>query len=109
MDLAGFALAVLLIELTPGPNMAWLAGLSLAEGRRTGLAAVAGVTIGLAANALLAALGATTLLSGNALAWDVLRYGGGAFMLWLAWESWRDAGTSSTVRGGAHAGSRLRA
>ena len=40
---AGFALAVLLIELTPGPNMGWLVTLTLAEGRRAGLGAIAGV------------------------------------------------------------------
>ena len=35
-DWAGFAAAVLLIELTPGPNMAWLAAVSMGEGRRAG-------------------------------------------------------------------------
>ncbi|NJS14308.1 MAG: hypothetical protein HC788_06405 [Sphingopyxis sp.] len=40
MDLGGFALAVLLIELTPGPNMAWLVTLTLSQGRRAGLGAV---------------------------------------------------------------------
>jgi hypothetical protein len=53
IDLAGFALAVLLIELTPGPNMAWLVTLTLAEGRRAGLGAITGIALGLAANALL--------------------------------------------------------
>lgn len=43
-----FLLAVALIELTPGPNMGWLALVSLEQGRRAGLAAVAGVTLGLA-------------------------------------------------------------
>jgi threonine/homoserine/homoserine lactone efflux protein len=46
MDIIGFALAVLLIELTPGPNRAWLAGLSATEGKRSGLAAVAGIALG---------------------------------------------------------------
>jgi len=49
LDLTGFAAAVLLIELTPGPNMAWLAGLAATEGKRSGLAAVAGVALGLLA------------------------------------------------------------
>ena len=51
MDLLGFAFAVLLIELTPGPNMGWLVALTLAEGRRSGLAATAGIALGLAGNA----------------------------------------------------------
>jgi hypothetical protein len=40
IDVTGFALAVLLIELTPGPNMAWIVTLTLAEGRRAGLGAI---------------------------------------------------------------------
>jgi threonine/homoserine/homoserine lactone efflux protein len=57
LDIGGFALAVLLIELTPGPNMAWLPGLAATEGRRGGLAAAAGVALGLLATGILAALG----------------------------------------------------
>lgn len=38
IDLLGFALAVLIVELTPGPNMAWLAMLTLAEGAARGSA-----------------------------------------------------------------------
>ena len=63
-----FAAAVLLIELTPGPNMAWLAALGLAEGRRAGLVATAGVGLGLALNAMLAALGLVGLLDGRNMA-----------------------------------------
>lgn len=94
-DWAGFALAVLLIELTPGPNMAWLAALSMGEGRRAGLAATLGVAIGLFVNALAAALGIAYVVSASPFLWQVLRWGGALFLLWLAWESWRDAGENS--------------
>ena len=92
LDLLGFALAVLLIELTPGPNMAWLAGLSATEGRRAGLAAVAGVALGLLANGILAALGLAALLQAAPQLWDALRYAGAAMMVWLAVSAWRGAG-----------------
>lgn len=62
MDIIGFALAVLVIELTPGPNMAWLSGLAATEGKRAGVAAVAGVALGLLVNGMLAALGLAALL-----------------------------------------------
>ena len=45
-SLAAFALTSLVIEMTPGPNMAYLAALSLSQGIRAGLAAVAGVALG---------------------------------------------------------------
>ena len=53
-----FLLAALLLELTPGPNMAYLATLALARGRAAGLIATAGVALGLAVQALTAGTGA---------------------------------------------------
>jgi threonine/homoserine/homoserine lactone efflux protein len=91
LNLTGFALAVLLIELTPGPNMAWLAGLAATEGRRSGLSAVAGVALGLLANGILAALGLATLLTAMPALLHGLRIAGAAMMVWLAIEAWRGA------------------
>jgi threonine/homoserine/homoserine lactone efflux protein len=95
IDLAGFALAVLLIELTPGPNMAWLAGLAATDGRRTGLSAVAGVALGLLASGALAALGLAAVLSAMPALWQVLRFAGAAMMGWMAIDAWRGAGKPS--------------
>ena len=87
--LVPFLLAIALIELTPGPNMGWLALVSLARGRLAGFAAVAGVTLGLTVWMLAAAVGLTEIL----LAWPPLyqsiRWAGVLFLLWLAWEAWR--------------------
>lgn len=98
MDIAGFALAVLLIELTPGPNMAWLSGLAATEGRRAGLAAVAGVALGLLANGVLAALGLTALLAAAPKAWHALQWAGAVMMTVLAVEAWRGAGRTAVPR-----------
>src|SRR4051812_2572944 len=57
-----FLLAVLLLELTPGPNMAYLATLALSRGRTAGLIATAGVAFGLAVHAMVAGLGAGVLI-----------------------------------------------
>ena len=92
LNLPGFALAVLLIELTPGPNMAWLAGLSATEGKRVGLMAGAGVALGLLANGVLAALGLAVLLQNAPQLWHGLRLAGVAMMTWLAVATWRGAG-----------------
>ena len=92
MDILGFALAVLLIELTPGPNMAWLAGLAAVEGRRAGMAATAGVAIGLLLNGVFAALGLATLLQTMPGLLTGLRLAGAAMMVFLAVETWRSAG-----------------
>lgn len=102
MDILGFALAVLLIELTPGPNMAWLAGLAATQGRRAGLAAVGGVAVGLLANAMLAALGLAALLDAAPSLWRVLQLAGAAMMIFLAVEAWRGAEPNGSCPIGEH-------
>ena len=89
MDLFPFLPAVLLLELTPGPNMAYLATLALSRGRMVGLIATAGVAFGLAVHAILAVLGASLLLQRYPLLYEVLRWIGVGYLLYLAWEGWR--------------------
>lgn len=89
--LFSFALASLLIELTPGPNMAYLAILAADRGRMAGLAAVAGVALGLALLGLLAIFGLGALVLEQPLLYQILRWTGVAYLLFLAWEAWRDS------------------
>ena len=91
--LASFALACLLIELTPGPNMAWLVIVTLQQGRGAGLAAVLGVAAGLGLIGLAAAFGLSALIAARPELYQALRIIGVAYMVWLAWDAWRDADT----------------
>lgn len=91
MLLAQFLLTSLLIELTPGPNMGWLALLSLRRGRLAGLAAVAGIALGLAIAGAAAALGLSLLISTTPWLFQLLRFAGAAYLVYLAWEAWTDA------------------
>lgn len=86
--LFSFALASLLIELTPGPNMAYLAILSADRGRRAGLAAVAGVAFGLTLLGVLAVFGIGALVLEQPWLFQILRWSGVAYLLFLAWEAW---------------------
>jgi threonine/homoserine/homoserine lactone efflux protein len=86
-----FTLTAVLIELTPGPNMAYLAALALASGKRVGFAAVAGICLGLTGIGILAAFGLAAFLDQVPLAYEALRYCGAAFMFYLAWEGWQGA------------------
>lgn len=83
-----FALTCVIIEITPGPNMTYLAALSLTNGMRTGFAAVAGIALGLMAYGVTAALGLAALVDNSPLLYGLLRWTGVAYLLWLAWESW---------------------
>lgn len=90
--LGGFTLAAFLVELTPGPNMAYLAMIAATEGRRAGFSAVAGVALGLALFGLAAALGLAALISGSPVIYQALRWLGVGYLLWLAWDAWRGKG-----------------
>lgn len=87
-SLLAFALTSFVIELTPGPNMAYLAALSLAQGARAGLAAVAGIAIGLAVYGAAASLGLSAIIDNSTILYETLRWAGVAYLLWLAWEAW---------------------
>lgn len=107
IDLIGFGLAVLIVELTPGPNMAWLVTLTLSEGRRAGLGAVAGIALGLAANAVLSVVAASLVLQTDGPLGRAVSAAAAAMMLWLAWDAWRGSGAIEAPppsgSGGKHA------
>lgn len=99
--LAPFLIAVLLVELTPGPNMGYLAALSAAQGRQAGFKAVLGVTLGLAFYMLLAVFGVAEIIAAAPFVYAVLRWAGVAYLLYLAWEAWRGANETSPGHAGA--------
>lgn len=102
-DWPAFLLAVAIIELTPGPNMGWLAALTLRDGRAIGLSAVAGIALGLGVQLVAAVTGLTALLISVPSIHTALHWAGIAFMLYLAWEAYADGGSASLAqRGGAY-------
>lgn len=104
-SLLAFVLTCLVIEITPGPNMAYLAALSLSQGVRAGIAAVAGIAIGLSVYGVAASLGLSAIIDNSAFLYETLRWGGVAYLLWLAWEAWTAEREVSpeTVDGGINA------
>ena len=94
-----FLAAVLLIELTPGPNMAYLAIVSSQWGRRAGLVTIAGITAGLAVYMLGAVFGLSQLVLRIGWMYPTLRWAGVVFLLWLAWDTWRGGGGDPAEEG----------
>jgi len=100
---AEFLLAAIVMEITPGPNMTWLALLSAREGRMAGFMAVAGIATGLSLLAIISATGAAALISAWPPLYEVLRWGGVLFLLYLAWEAWvGEKGTQDPGDKGRH-------
>ncbi|WP_224703516.1 LysE family translocator [Devosia aquimaris] len=89
--LVAYLLTCVAIELTPGPNMAYLAVLSAERGRLAGLYAVGGVALGLAILAVLAVLGVGEAIAAQPVLYEGLRWAGVAYLLYLAYDAWRDA------------------
>lgn len=87
-----FAALSLGLAVTPGPNMLYLVSRSLAQGNRAGLVSLAGCQAGSAVIMLGAAAGVTAALLAVPYAYDVMRLGGAAYLMWLAWQSVRPGG-----------------
>jgi threonine/homoserine/homoserine lactone efflux protein len=86
-----FALAVLALFLSPGPNMAFVLSHGLAHGVRGGFAAALGISAADLVHTLCAATGVTALVAAWPPSFDVLRYAGAMYLLWLAWQALRPA------------------
>ncbi|MCB2033674.1 MAG: LysE family translocator, partial [Ottowia sp.] len=93
-ELLLFALAALLLVLTPGPNMVYCVSRSLTQGPRAGLLSLVGVVLGFLVHLLAAALGLTALLLAVPMAFDAIRVAGAAYLLWLAWQAVKPGGAA---------------
>ncbi|MBA3593058.1 MAG: LysE family translocator [Pseudomonadota bacterium] len=86
-----FALAVLALFASPGPNMAFVMSHGLAHGVRGGFAAALGISAADLVHTLCAATGVTALIAAWPPSFDILRYAGALYLLWLAWQALRPA------------------
>lgn len=92
-----FVLAVLALFLSPGPNMAFVLSHGLAHGVRGGFAAAIGISAADLVHTLCAATGVTALVAAWPPSFDVLRYAGAVYLLWLAWQALRPARARSAT------------
>ncbi len=93
-DLLLFALAALALVLTPGPNMVYCVSRSICQGRTAGMISLLGVVAGFVVHMLAAAFGLTALFLAIPLAYDIVKYAGAAYLLWMAWNALKPGGAS---------------
>ena len=91
--LALFSIAALALTMSPGPDTLLIASRSASQGKVSGIATLAGIQAGTYCHALAAALGLSQLFLIVPVAYDVVRYAGAAYLLWLAWKTFRSDGT----------------
>ncbi|HGF0768196.1 TPA: LysE family translocator [Kluyvera georgiana] len=78
-----FILSVFLLSITPGPDMAYVVGQSVANGRRAGLISAAGVALGSCTHAVASAVGLTALITASPLLFTVVKYVGAVYLMYL--------------------------
>ncbi len=100
-----FAVAAILLVITPGPNMLLILSISVARGARAGLLTLVGVQIANYSHAILAGLGISGLALNLPYGFETLKTLGALYLLWLAWTAWRApsvlAGRSGAASNGA--------
>ncbi len=97
-----FVATSILLALVPGPDNLFVLAQSALKGRAAGLAITLGLCTGLIFHTLIVAFGLSTLFMASPLAYMVLKITGAAYLLFLAWKSFRACPESIEV--GAQAG-----
>jgi len=88
-----FALAAIVLAITPGPDMALFLSRAVNYGRAHGLACLFGAITGLVLHSLLAALGISILIAAAPTAFLVLKIAGALYLLYLAFQALRSGST----------------
>ena len=83
MSFSTFLFAALLLAITPGPGIAYVVARTVSSGRREGLASCFGTGIGGMAHVLAAALGVSVVVAQSAMAFNLVKYIGAAYLIYL--------------------------
>lgn len=78
-----FLLAALMLNIAPGPDMLYVVGRSVGQGRKAGAVSAAGIFAGCWAHILAAAIGIAAVLRSSPLAFNAIRYAGAGYLVYL--------------------------
>jgi len=87
-----FLVTSLVVVLIPGTGVIYTISNGLFLGRRASIAAAFGCTAGIVPHLTASILGLSAILHTSAIAFQVVKYGGAAYLLYLAWTMWRETG-----------------
>ncbi len=98
--LIAFTIAILLLAVTPGPDMTLWISRSLREGRAAGFMTLVGTNIGITVHTMLVAFGVAALIVASPTAFMILKTGGAAYLVWLAIQAIRKGSDFVMVKSG---------
>lgn len=82
-NLSLFIISVFLLSVTPGPDMAYVVGQSVANGRRAGVISATGVALGSCTHALASVVGLTALIAASPVMFTLVKYIGAIYLIYL--------------------------
>ena len=88
-----FLATALVVVLAPGTGVIYTLATGLTQGSRAAIAAAFGCTIGILPSLLAALFGLAAILYSSALAFQIVKFAGVAFLLYLAWQNLKDSST----------------
>jgi homoserine/homoserine lactone efflux protein len=97
---AAFLLITVVLMLTPGPIVTLVIATSASKGVRAGLLTVAGTSTGNAVLLAVIAFGLGWILSNAVSVFEILRWVGAAYLIWLGIQAWRGAGRAVSASAG---------
>ncbi len=96
---ATFFTAAVLLNLSPGPDMAFILGQTAKKGIQSGFSAMFGIWIGAFIHVIFAALGLSAILASSAIAFSTVKWIGAAYLVWLGIQALRSKGKNMSVNG----------
>lgn len=87
-----FLLTTLIIVASPGTGVVYTLAAGLSRGGRASVLAAFACTLGIVPHLIAALTGLAALLHASALAFEIVKYAGVAYLLWMAWQSLREHG-----------------
>ncbi len=105
INLTLILVAAFVASASPGPATLAIAGTSMSNGRKSGLALASGITTGSLIWSVSAAMGLGAIMLANAWAFEVMRYFGAAYLMFLAYKSARSALSAKEMKTQAIPGS----
>ena len=87
-----FLITSVIIVASPGTGAIYTLAMGLSQGARASIVAAFGCTLGIVPHLLAAVLGLAAILHTSALAFEIFKYAGVAYLLYMAWQAWRENG-----------------
>jgi len=89
-----FITVSMMLTLLPGPDILFVITQSISQGRKAGIATALGLCSGVTVHTLAAAFGISAILQQSAVVFQIVKYAGACYLLYLAWQAVREGKTA---------------